>query len=246
MKMKATHDTSIPLYMQVYNYVLEMIEGGKYNAGSKIPSQNQLAALCGVSQVTVRKGLEQLAADDIITTKHGTGSFVTYTRLPQQGFAGGSFTETCRQVNREPKTKILSKAIDVAGRRVAWGLGISAGEKVLQIQRLRLMDEQECILEYDYLDERFFSLLTIPLENNSLLGAISKLFGQKDFYFDDFFDICYASIEQAKILDCLPGIPLLRVSEIIRTRDKEIIYYNEQLIRTDRYRYAIASSAVRP
>ena len=244
--MKATHDTSIPLYMQVYNHVIELIEGGKYNVGDKIPSQKQLAMLCGVSEVTVRKGLEKLAADDIITTKHGTGSFVTYSRIPQQVFAGGSFTETCRLVNRSPKTQILSRTIGAASRRVAWGLGISDGDKVLQIQRLRLMDELECILENDYFTVEFFSLLDVPLEDNSLLGKISKLFGQKDFHFDDFFDICYANIEQAKILDCLPGIPLLRVSQIVRMSDHKILYYNEQLIRTDRYRYAIASSATRP
>lgn len=243
--MIVSHDSSVPLYMQVYNYVLEQIESGQYQNGDKIPSQESLVKLCGVSLVTVRKGLEQLAADGIITTKQGTGSFVTHTGVPIQIFAGHSFTDTCHKIGCEPRTKIIDITHESAGHRVAVSLGVAVGEEVLRIQRLRLMDDKECILENDYFTARYEGLKDELRENHSLLDVLAHKYDQREFQFDDFFDIAYATPEQAKLLDCLTSMPLLRVSEIIRTPAREVLYYNEQFIRADRYRYAIVSHGSR-
>ena len=57
--------------------------------------------------------------------------------------------------------------------------------------------------------------------------------------FEDVFDINIASKEQVKMLKCPTGTPLLTVHQIVMTTNRQILYYNEQNILTDRYRYAV-------
>lgn len=237
------HDAAVPLYMQIYNAIVASIVSGQYRTGDKLPSQRELSEKFGVSTVTTRKALELLSANGIIATKHGTGSFVAYAKKPQKVLAGRSFTETCKINHHVPQTKIISIGRIHADQWIASGLGISQDQQVLRIQRLRFMDQQECILEKDYFTELYFFLEEFSLENQSILEILSSKTQRTEFVHDDFFDISFATAEQAHFLNCHPGTPLLHVSEIVRSLKKdEIIYYNEQFIRTDRYSYATSST----
>lgn len=244
--MIVSHNAGTTLYMQVYNYILQQIEADVYRVGEKIPSQERIAEACGVSVVTARKALEQLAKDEIIVTKHGMGSFVAHRRFPQQVVAGGSFTDVCHKLGCTPETRILSKTRRNADNKLSSVLGVSVGAEILRIERLRLMDGQACILERDYFPDEWFSLESEQLEDRSLLGILAKSLGTSQFLFDEFFDVTYASSEESRYLDCKASFPLLRVSQIVRIKEAKgsrILYYNEQIIRSDRYRYAVSSSA---
>ena len=58
--------------------------------------------------------------------------------------------------------------------------------------------------------------------------------------FEDVFDVNAATKEQAKMLKCPTGTPLLTVHQIVMTTNRQILYYNEQYILADRYKYAIS------
>lgn len=66
----------MPLYRQIYLYIIEKIRAGTLKPGDRVPSENELAERFGVSRITSKRALEKLAQDEIIVRIQGQGSFV--------------------------------------------------------------------------------------------------------------------------------------------------------------------------
>jgi len=73
---RATNMTQTPLYHQVYNELKERIEAGRYDPRAALPSEAKLGDEFGVSSITVRRALRELALDGIVERRQGIGSFV--------------------------------------------------------------------------------------------------------------------------------------------------------------------------
>lgn len=65
-----------PLYMQIYNSLLDGINTGKYKLGGKLPSEKELVEQFNVSRITAKKALNKLASEGYIIRRPGKGSFV--------------------------------------------------------------------------------------------------------------------------------------------------------------------------
>ncbi|HQO06333.1 MAG TPA: GntR family transcriptional regulator [Fervidobacterium sp.] len=67
----------VPTYIRVLKYLEDLILSGKLSAGDKIPSENELARMFSTTRVTVRKALDELEKNGIISKVPGVGTFVT-------------------------------------------------------------------------------------------------------------------------------------------------------------------------
>ena len=67
-----------PLYLLVINKIKEDIEKGVIEYGSRLPSEFELSKQLGVSRATLREALMILDEENIITRKHGIGTFVNF------------------------------------------------------------------------------------------------------------------------------------------------------------------------
>ena len=65
-----------PLYRQVADLLRRRIESGQYPPRTAVPSITKLTAEFGVAEVTVRKALDALKRDGLLTTTPGRGTFV--------------------------------------------------------------------------------------------------------------------------------------------------------------------------
>jgi len=74
----------IPLYLQITNYVEDLILSGKYLPGDKIPSENELAEKFDTTRTTVRKALDDLEKKGLLTKIFGVGTFVTEINIVSQ------------------------------------------------------------------------------------------------------------------------------------------------------------------
>src|SRR5699024_5708264 len=66
-----------PLYQQIKALLLESLDRGEWKPGEAIPSELDLAARYQVSQGTVRKAIDELAADNLLIRRQGKGTFVS-------------------------------------------------------------------------------------------------------------------------------------------------------------------------
>ena len=65
-----------PLYSQIKALILQSLQAGEWKPGEAIPSEIDLASRYGVSQGTVRKAIDELAAENLVIRRQGKGTFV--------------------------------------------------------------------------------------------------------------------------------------------------------------------------
>lgn len=237
--MQMNPNSQIPLYRQVAEALLRTLNDGTYRPGDKIPSEDKLCETYGVSRVTLRAAVNLLAEDGKLRKMHGKGTFVSAPVFVETK-AGGSFTRFCRQIGAVPRTEVLSSGKIPAFPLVARHLGTEAGHPVCRISRARHINDVAAIFEVDYFRGEDDYILSADVSGRPIADAIKEHTGLEALRFDDVFDIAPATEEQADVFRCPPGAPLLLVQQTVLAADRQILYYNEQYILTERYKYVIS------
>lgn len=230
-------DSSINLYQQVSEKIKELIKTEQYREGDKIPNENQICDYFGVSRITVRKAIQQLCDENILIKKHGKGTFISMPTLIDSVSIGGSFSKYCKENSIKSTTKVISKDIIESDEKIANTLKVMVKDKVIRIKRLRLINDLPAIFEIDYFRADSDYIFTNDLENNSLLDIIAQNRNIDISCFSDSFYVEDGTDEINLELECKAGYKYLVIDEIVLSKANEIIYYNEQFIRTDRYKY---------
>jgi len=127
----------------------EILEGG-LSAGDRLPTEAGLAARFGVNRHTVRRALEELSLEGLIRIEQGRGSFVAEDVLEYLVGPRTRFSEWIRRHNREPSGRVLDLRELEADRRVAGGLGLRTGAKVVLFEHLGLADGRPISLASHY------------------------------------------------------------------------------------------------
>lgn len=234
-------DISTPLYQQLCDTLKEQIKTGQYKAGDKIPSEEQLSRLYQISRITVRNALQHLVDEDILLKKKGKGTYVAEQVRVESMSAGNSFIKSCLQMNAVPSTKIVSLSKELAHKKVADILEIEPGDFVICIKRLRLIDGIPAIFETDYFRKGFDFLFRYDFGDTPLLEYIQQHTGIRAVSMEDIYEVRHATREHAEYLECKVSTPLLLVSQTVYIEERQKLYYNEQCIRSDRYKYATRS-----
>lgn len=238
---KFNPNSSLPLYEQLCDEIKSKIESGEYKTGDRIPSEPQLSKMYGISRITVRSGIEKLVEEKILVKKHGKGTYVAMPVHVESMSAGGSFTKSCIMIGSKPSTRVISKSIEEANSEIAKKLGINKNDKIIVIKRLRLIDNKPAIIEYDYFRSDYEFLFNQDLENTPLLDLIRRNKSVVAKKFEDIFDISYTDKIKSKLLEIEMSKPLLAISQCVIGEKDQIIYFNEQYIRCDLYKYAVRS-----
>ena len=115
--------------------VLDLIE--RLGVGNAIPSERQLSADLGVSRLTVRAALDDLAREGYLSRRRGSGTYVQQPKIAQE-LTMTSFSEDMRRRGMTPGSRTLSLERELAGARLGRLLRVSPSEEILVIKRLRL------------------------------------------------------------------------------------------------------------
>ena len=78
--------TFSPLYQQIRGLITRSLESGEWGPGDVIPSESELATRFGVSQGTVRKAIDEMAAENLLVRRQGKGTFVATHNDPRSFF----------------------------------------------------------------------------------------------------------------------------------------------------------------
>ena len=237
--MQLHPNSQTPLYRQVADAIGKTLNDGTYRPGDQIPSEDKLCETYHVSRVTLRSAINLLVEDGKLKKMHGKGTFVSAPVFVETK-AGGSFTLFCRQIGAVPRTDIISSQKVPALPLVAHHLGVEAGLPVCRICRARSINDVTAIFEIDYFRSEDDYILTADVSDAPIADAIKENTGLKAGRFEDIFDIACATEEQAALFRCQPGTPLLLVRQTVLTADRQILYYNEQYILSERYKYVIS------
>src|SRR5690242_8139369 len=128
----------VPLYHQLQAVLKAEIDSRKWQADEQLPNEAKLAERFGVSKITVRQALQQLADLGYIRREHGRGTFVERRKFDEGPRELTSFTEEMRRHDLSARSLILSQGIVEAEPRVADALHVELMSPVFVLKRVRL------------------------------------------------------------------------------------------------------------
>lgn len=165
-----------PVSLQLREIIRAQIEEGIYLPGTAIPPENELAAQYDVNRLTVRTAIEALVYEGLLKRVQGKGVYVLGEKMNRDLDNLGGFTQTIRQKNAVPSTRILTKALRPAGNKYALVFGIQPEDSIYYIKRICYVSDEPVSLE-----EVFIPHYVVPkLEGIDL--SVFSLYEVYDFY----------------------------------------------------------------
>lgn len=137
-----------PLYLQLQKLVRGAIEEGIVKPDEAIPTERELSETFDVSRITVRKAIDGLVLDGLLSRRRGAGTFVTRPRVEKSFSKLSSFSQDMIQRGRRPHSRWVSRTVGSVTPEEAMSLGLSPGSAVYRFHRIRYADDISMALEY--------------------------------------------------------------------------------------------------
>ena len=230
-----------PLYQQIKALILQSLEAGEWRPGEAIPSEMDLAARFRVSQGTVRKAIDELAAENLVQRRQGKGTFVsTHAEQHVQYRFLRLFPDTTPDTPVPAERHIVDCKRVRAGADVARALALKTGEPVFQVRRVLSFGGVPTILEDLWLPAQAFKGLTTA-RLSGYQGATYAMFelefGVRMVRAEEKLRAVQPDDEQAGLLKTPVTTPLLSVERIAYTYNDVPMEVRRGLYRTEGYYY---------
>ena len=227
-----------PLYRQVKDVLMRRIADGVWAAGNALPSEPDIAADLGVSHGTVRKALDELAAENLVVRRQGKGTFVArhdeerilfqfFKLIPDSG------------ERRFPDSRVLGVVAREADAVAARVLNLKKGARVIVIERVRTLAETVCIVERITLPRALFPGLEKRDLPNNLYELYRAEFGVTIARATERLKAIAATRREAKHLGVAAGTPLLAIDRTALAIDGAPVEWRVSLCRTDTVHYLL-------
>ena len=167
-------------FTNIYKVLKDRILSGEYPNGAYIPSEHMLIEEFSCSRNTVRRAISQLADEVFVQSMRGKGVIVIWVRPVQSEFAF-SDVETLREAaarnNLSYETKVRVFLETEVDSRIARRTGFPVGEKVVYLQRIRIIDNIPMIIDNNWFLADSVQGLTKEIAENSVYDYIENVLG---------------------------------------------------------------------
>ncbi|CAG9171568.1 hypothetical protein LMG23992_01979 [Cupriavidus laharis] len=231
--------TFSPLYQQIKALITRSLQSGEWKPGEMIPSEMELASRYKVSQGTVRKAIDELAAENLVARRQGKGTFVTthhedvvkfrFLRLvPDEGepHYGASRVLECKRLR--------------APAEIARLLDIRTGDSVVQIRRVLTFSDESTVLDEIWLLGANFRGLTaekLTEWKGPMYALFEAEFGTRMIRASEKIRAVAADETAATLLSVPVGSPLLSVERVSYTYGDRPVEVRRGLYVTTRHYY---------
>jgi GntR family transcriptional regulator len=229
----------LPLYKQIKSLLVQRLQQGEWKPGEPIPSELELAARFQVSHGTVRKAIDELAAENLLVRRQGKGTFVATHQEPRAQFR---FLRLAPDHGETVPTNssFLECRRSKAPADVAQQLALRSGDGVIFVRRLLSAGEVPLVLDDIWLPASLFRGLTperLAEYRGPLYGLFESEFGTRMIRADERIRAVAAAADVAALLQVAPGSPLLLVDRVSYTyRDQPVEVRRGFCVTTD-YHY---------
>ena len=225
-----------PLYKQAKDVLTRRIAEGAWQSGQILPSEFEIAADLGVSQGTVRKALDEMTAENLLVRRQGRGTFVARHDDERILFQFFKLTRDDGE-RRFPDSRILDVRVVRAAPEARERLGLAAGDKVVQIERVRSLAGVTCVAEGMVLPQRLFAGIENRVLPNNLYELYAAEFGVTVARANERLKAVAATVRTGAHLGVPVGTPLLRVDRVALDVGGAPVEWRVSLCRTDEFHY---------
>ena len=237
--VRSASPTFSPLYRQIKDFLIRSLQEGEWGPGDAIPSEGELATRFNVSQGTVRKAIDEMAAENLLVRRQGKGTFVATHDDPR------SFYRFLRLVPNDGKS--VQSVSDpfccetvAAGQDVAAVLGVAVGGPVILVKRVLRFNGEPVVFDRIYLLADLFKGLSLDglrAGERSLYSLFESDYGVRMINAEEHLRAVAADEQSASLLGVEPGEPLLLVERTAYTYGNKPVEWRLGLYCTRRHYY---------
>ena len=218
---------------------MHSLESAEWRPGEAIPSEIELAARYKVSQGTVRKAIDELAAENYLMRRQGKGTFVATHDEARAQFRFLRLTP-----DQGPQEYAESRLLDCrharASAEIAHLLDLKTGDGLIVLRRVLYFTGEPTVFEQLYLPGTLFSNLTAEIFNE-YKGSMYKLFetefGTRMMHAAEKIRAVAADAATADLLRVSRDTPLLCVERVAYTYGDRPVEFRRGYYRTDKHYY---------
>lgn len=236
---KIDKDSRIPLYYQLMDIIVEMIEEGNLQEDDRLPSERELCETYDVSRSTVRQAIQELEKEGYIYRLHGKGTFVSPEKFKQDLLEFYSFTEEMKRIGKTPSSKVLDFEVARCNEKLARKMNLNVGDKIYIFTRLRLANDEPMMVETSHVPyNRFPGITKEELEEYAMYDIFTKRYNAKFTYAEEIFQPVLTRKDEAKLLNYSEGLPGMMI-ERLTYENGNVIEYTKGIARGDRFKYHV-------
>jgi len=228
-----------PLYAQIQRHVEISIATNRLRPGDMVPGEVELASRYGVSRVTVRQALRELATEGLLYRIQGKGTFVSQPMIQRMEPHITSFFYEMLQSGRTPTARASSEVCkpDPETRRI---LKLGPGELVIVMRRLRYVDGEPIVYQVNTVREELCpGLAAEDLTKQSLQYTLEIKYNVRLVEVEETLTSVKPDEELARLLAIPPTVPVLVDSRVLYGVKGVIIGRAQAHFRGDRYTYRV-------
>lgn len=239
MNKQYTPPSFRPLYEQIKVLLTQSLIAGEWHPGEAIPSEHELAARFKVSQGTVRKAIDELAAENILIRRQGKGTFVATHN--EEGIK----LRFLRLTSVDGKKELLENQMVEFSKGKAQGdvakmLRLKGGTSVTEVKRLLTFSGRPVILDHIVIPSNTFkgiSATKIQEKNGSMYSMYETEFKIRMIRAEERLKAVSADAETARLLGIPEKTPLLRIERVSYTYGDVPMEWRLGLCITDDHHY---------
>ena len=230
---------AIPLYHQVYLIIKDKIDSGEYAPGAPVPTEQELCTLYGVSRITVKRAMQDLADQGLIVRQRGRGSFVAERKAvsTSSGDALNDLFQNVMSIGKATEVLTIDAGVILAPSDLANRLQCPVDTPIFRTIQVRTQDGEPIAVIRAYVPEDI--ALTLPEHGRTSLPMLAQLLtaGVKPARAEQTVTATLADPQTASRLDVAAGTALLRLTRLVFDNKGRPVEWLDALYRGDRYAY---------
>jgi GntR family transcriptional regulator len=224
-----------PNYRRIVRLVEERIRSGEYPPGHRLPPERELCEIYGVSRITARQALSELAQRDLVERRQGQGTFVMRPRVESSLLGFFSISEALKADGRLVSTRVVKTELALPDKAEAAALGCGPNDKVFRLMRVRFVDGDPYALETStLLARRFKGIERYDFGARSLYDVLAREYATQLVRARETLAPVLLTPAQAELLNVGVDQPALRLTRTTFDNDGTATEASGALIRGDR------------
>ena len=231
-------------HAQIEDWLADAIAAGRLNPGDRLPTEHDLAAWLGVSRMTLRQALSELAQRGLVAKAVGRrgGTFVAEPKLEQDLTTLAGFSEQLRRHGKVAGARVLAATRIPASSAAAAALQVTEGDPVHDVRRIRFADGAPTVIEHSQFPAVLFPDLLDCRLDGSLYDLLADRYGKRPYRARESLEPVVAGVREAEALEVDEGAPLMLVERTAYSEAGEPLEYARDLFRGDRTKVVVWTS----
>lgn len=232
------HTSPVPLYFQVASQIEAAIDSGALPVGARLDNEIDLAGRLGLSRPTVRQAIGSLVDKGLVIRRRGAGTQVVFNRV-KRSLELSSLFDDLTAIDQQPTTQVLVNKVEAASSPIAHALGLTEGDAVLRLERVRFARGEPIARMHNHLPATLLQPSSEELEERGLYQLL-RAAGVRLHAAHQTIGARVATHADSELLDEPEGAPLLTMERTTYDQAGRVVEYGSHVYRASRYSFDLS------